>query len=448
MDQSTILVIVGVLAGLGVTAWWLRSRSTPEGDGAERAEPEPKPSAEPEAAVEPEPEPKPSAEPEAVAEPEPEPKPSAEPEAAAEPEATVEPEPEPKPSAEPEAAAEPEPEPKPSAEPEAAAEPVPQPPPAPRRPRAEEVAELRKGLRGTRGGFVARLAGLFGGRKEIDPALLEEIEEVLLTADIGVKTTERLLEALRERLGRNELKDPEAVWAALKEEALSILDRPGGELRLDGASPAVVLVVGVNGTGKTTTIGKLAHRLSSEGKKPLLAAGDTFRAAAVLQLEVWARRVGCEVHKGKDKADPASVAFGAVERAKAEGHDVVVVDTAGRLHTRTPLMDELKKVARAVEKARGERPNEVILVLDATTGQNALQQARLFHEAMDLSGIVLTKLDGTAKGGVILGIVEELGLPVRYIGIGERIEDLRPFDAPSFVEALFAPDEDAVEAAG
>ena len=168
----------------------------------------------------------------------------------------------------------------------------------------------------------------------------------------------------------------------------------------------------------------------------------------MLQLEVWAKRVGCDIHKGKDKADPASVIFGAIERAKAEGHDVVVCDTAGRLHTRTPLMDELKKVARAAEKARGARPSEVLLVLDATTGQNALQQARLFHEALSLSGIVLTKLDGTAKGGVVLGVVEELGLPVRYIGIGERIEDLRVFDAPSFVEALFAPDEAAEEAAG
>jgi fused signal recognition particle receptor len=318
--------------------------------------------------------------------------------------------------------------------------------PGERRASAEDIATLKKGLANTRGGFITRLAKLFGGKKEIDPALLEQIEEVLITADIGMKTTQRILERLRERMSRRELTDDDRVWAALRDEARDILASGRGSLQLS-KKPAIILVVGVNGVGKTTTIGKLASRLSSEGKKVVLAAGDTFRAAAVLQLDVWGRRVNCPVVKGKENADPASVVFDAVKRAESDGADVLIIDTAGRLHTKAPLMEELKKVGRTVEKALGRPADEVLLVLDATNGQNALQQASMFREALPVSGIVLTKLDGTAKGGVVLGIVEEQRLPIRFIGIGERVEDLREFDPPSFVEALFDRPESESSAA-
>jgi fused signal recognition particle receptor len=304
------------------------------------------------------------------------------------------------------------------------------------------VASLKKGLASTRGGFIARLSRLFGGKKEIDPSLIEQIEEVLITADIGVKTTQRILDRLRDRLSRKELTDEDKVWASLREEANAILGKGAGALTLKG-KPAVVLVVGVNGVGKTTTIGKLASRLAAKNMKIVLAAGDTFRAAAVLQLEVWGKRVGCPVVKGKENADPASVVFDAVKRAEAEGADLVLVDTAGRLHTKAPLMEELKKIGRTVENALGRPADEILLVLDSTNGQNALQQANMFREALPVSGIVLTKLDGTAKGGVVLGIVDEQKLPIRFIGIGERVEDLREFEPASFVEALFArPDSE------
>jgi fused signal recognition particle receptor len=315
-----------------------------------------------------------------------------------------------------------------------------------RRASAEDVAQLKKGLANTRGGFITRLAKLFGGKKEIDPALLEQIEEVLITADIGMKTTQRILERLRDRMSRRELTDDERVWAALRDEAREILASGRGSLQLK-QKPSIVLVVGVNGVGKTTTIGKLASRLSHEGKKVVLAAGDTFRAAAVLQLDVWGKRVNCPVVKGKENADPASVVFDAVKRAADDGADVLIIDTAGRLHTKAPLMEELKKVGRTVEKALGRPADEVLLVLDATNGQNALQQASMFREALPVSGIVLTKLDGTAKGGVVLGIVEEQRLPIRFIGIGERVEDLREFEPQSFVEALFERPESESSAA-
>lgn len=341
-------------------------------------------------------------------------------------------------TAEAEAEAEPELE----AEPETAAEPA-----APAgAPSKEEVEELKKGLKSTRGGFIARLAKIFGGKKEIDPALLEQIEEVLITADIGVRTTDKILTQLRERLERNELGDEDRVWEAIREEAMKILGGTPGGVALP-RKPTVVMVVGVNGVGKTTTIGKLASRLQNEGKKVILGAGDTFRAAAVLQLEVWGRRVGCQVVKGKERSDPGSVIFDTVKKAQDDAADVVIADTAGRLHTKSPLMEELKKVHRTAEKALGRPVDEVLLVLDATNGQNAIQQATLFKEALPITGIVLTKLDGTAKGGVILGIVDEHQIPVRYIGIGERIEDLREFDAPSFVAALFAkPDDESMAA--
>jgi fused signal recognition particle receptor len=304
------------------------------------------------------------------------------------------------------------------------------------RPPVDDLTALRKGLASTRGGFIARLSRLFSGRREFDPALLEQIEEVLITADIGMKTSERLLQRLRDRMSRQELTDEERVWSAIRDEARTILSDSRGSLNLRH-KPAVILVVGVNGVGKTTTTGKLGSRLASQGKQVLLVAADTFRAAAVLQLEMWGKRIGCPVARGKDNADPSSVVFDAIKQAEAEGRDVVLVDTAGRLHTKAPLMEELRKIGRTVEKALGHPADEVLLVLDSTNGQNALQQASMFKEALSVSGIALTKLDGTAKGGVVLGIVDEQKLPIRFIGIGERVEDLREFDPENFVAALF-----------
>ncbi len=322
------------------------------------------------------------------------------------------------------------------------------PPPhaTPRGPSAEDLASLKKGLASTRGGFIARLSQLFRGKKEIDPALLEQIEEVLIGADIGAPTTQRILDRLRERMSKSELTDGDRVWSALREEASAILRNGRAGLSFQ-QTPAVILVVGVNGVGKTTTTGKLASRLSSQGSKVMLAAADTFRAAAVLQLEVWGKRIGCPVIRGKENADPSAVVFDAVKRAQTEQADVLLIDTAGRLHTKAPLMEELKKIGRTVEKALGRPADEVLLVLDATNGQNALQQAAMFREVMPVSGIVLTKLDGTAKGGVVLGIVDAHKLPIHYVGIGERVEDLREFDPASFVEALFERTETEPSAA-
>ena len=307
----------------------------------------------------------------------------------------------------------------------------------------KDLAGLRKGLSATRGGFIARLATIFQGKNEIDPAILEQVEEVLLSSDVGPKTTHAILGRLRDALARDELRDSAAIWAALRAEAVRILAIDGGAIRLP-KKPTVVLVVGVNGVGKTTTIGKLATRLHLSGKKVVFAAGDTFRAAAVQQLEVWSKRAGAEVVKGKEGADPGAVAFDATTYAKESGADILFVDTAGRLHTKAPLMDEIKKVRKTIAKAMDGAPHETLLVLDATTGQNALAQAAMFKEAVDLTGIVLTKLDGTAKGGIVLGICDELKMPVRYIGLGERADDLREFDAQDFVEALFGTgDEEA-----
>jgi fused signal recognition particle receptor len=320
-------------------------------------------------------------------------------------------------------------------------------PPAPAAPKPrKDVAGLRKGLAATRGGFIARLTALFQGQKEIDPAILEQVEEVMLASDVGPKTTHAILGRLREALERNELRDADAVWSALRVEATRILGIGGGAIRTS-AKPTVVLMVGVNGVGKTTTIGKLATRYNAAGKKVVLAAGDTFRAAAVQQLEVWGKRVGAEVVRGKEGADPGAVAFDATTKAKDVGADLLLVDTAGRLHTKVPLMDEIKKVRKTIAKALDGAPHETFLVLDATTGQNALTQAAMFKDALDLTGIVLTKLDGTAKGGIVLGICDELGVPVRYIGLGERAEDLREFDAEDFVEALFGKGEEEYAAA-
>ena len=327
------------------------------------------------------------------------------------------------------------------------AEPAPAPPShreaaPPSRPK-RDVAALRKGLSAARGGFIAKIRALLTGAKEIDPSILEQLEEVMLSSDVGVQTTQTILGRLRDRLEKHELGDENAVWAALRAEAVEILSvgsNHGGAIHTS-TRPSVVLMVGVNGVGKTTTIGKLATRAKGSNKKVILAAGDTFRAAAVQQLEVWGKRVGADVVKGAPNSDPGAVAFEATTKAKEAAVDLLFVDTAGRLHTKTPLMDEIKKVRKTIGKALEGAPHETLLVLDATTGQNALAQAAQFKEAVDLTGIVLTKLDGTAKGGIVLGICDALKVPVRYIGLGERAEDLRVFDAEDFVEALFGADE-------
>lgn len=319
-------------------------------------------------------------------------------------------------------------------------------PPVPAAARGD-VEALKKALSTTRDGFVTRLARLFGRHKEIDSALIEQIEEILLTADVGVQTSVRILDQLRARMRDGALVDEAAVWNCLRDQVVEILDVRTARAALTHR-PSLILVVGVNGVGKTTTIGKLASRHVAQGRKVLLAAGDTYRAAAALQLEVWGRRVACPVVKGKENSDPGSVIFDAVRKARDEGFDLVIADTAGRLHTKAPLMDELKKVERTSAKALdGRQPDEVLLVLDATTGQNAVQQANMFREALQVTGLVLTKLDGTAKGGVILGVVHEHGIPVRYVGLGERVEDLREFDARDFAEALFSRTEGETAAA-
>ena len=302
--------------------------------------------------------------------------------------------------------------------------------------RSESRAELRAGLAKTRAGFIARIGELLR-RKEIAEDLFPQLEEVLLTADIGVKTASHLFEHVRATLSRKELRDPEAVWAVIKEESEKLLSVGAPAIDWTAHRPFVLLVVGVNGAGKTTTIGKLAAQLVGEGKKVVLAAGDTFRAAAVEQLEIWGQRAKATVVKGKEGGDPSSVIFEAIKRAQAEQADIVIADTAGRLHVKEQLMAELQKVRRVIKKADPSAPHETWLVLDATIGQNAIAQAKTFGEAVEVSGIVLTKLDGTAKGGVILGIAHELGVPVRYIGVGEKISDLRAFDPGDFVDVLY-----------
>jgi fused signal recognition particle receptor len=306
-----------------------------------------------------------------------------------------------------------------------------------------DVEGLRRGLSKARGaeGFFGRLRALFSGKKELGADITSELEEVLLASDVGTETTALLIERVKEALSQPELADPDKVWDALRAEAERILTVDGitGPLELRN-KPTVVFLVGVNGAGKTTTIGKLATKLQGSGKKCVLAAGDTFRAAAVQQLIVWGDRVGCEVVRGKDGADPGSVVFDAIKRAEQLGVDVVLADTAGRLHTKSNLMAEMKKIAKTAEKALAGAPHEILLVIDATNGQNALAQAKEFKEALPLTGIVLTKLDGTAKGGVVLGIANALRLPVRFVGLGERPDDLHEFAPADFVEALLGRD--------
>ncbi|NVJ10758.1 signal recognition particle-docking protein FtsY, partial [Myxococcus sp. AM001] len=303
---------------------------------------------------------------------------------------------------------------------------------------AEAGRTLAQGLDKTRNqGFMARLNGLFGQQRQVDESVLAELEEILFTADIGVRTANHLVEVAREKLKRNELKDPERIKGLIRDEVARICDLPVPRSLEGGGPPHVVMVVGVNGAGKTTTIGKLAAKLTSEGKKVVLAAGDTFRAAATEQLDVWAERAQAQLVKGAEGTDPSAVIFEAIKKAKEEGADVIIADTAGRLHTKAPLMEELKKVKRVMDKALPGAPHEVLLVLDSTNGQNAIQQAKQFHEAVGVSAIALTKLDGTAKGGVVIGICDELKLPVVWVGVGEKVADLRRFEPREFVRALF-----------
>ena len=297
--------------------------------------------------------------------------------------------------------------------------------------------KLRNRLSKTREGFVSRVDQLLAGRKEIDEELLEELEEILITSDIGVQTTVALIEKVREKIERKDLSNPEQLRQALQGEILSFLKVPLRPEPILQGKPHVIMVIGVNGTGKTTTIGKLAGRYAKEGKRVLLVAADTFRAAAVEQLEIWAERVGAEVVRHKGKADPSAVVYDGMEAAKSRGVDVAIIDTAGRLHTKVNLMEELKKIRRTVARQLPDAPHEILLVLDATTGQNAISQAQLFHEALAITGIAVAKLDGTAKGGVVVGICNSLGLPVQYIGLGEKVDDLEDFDPETFVKALF-----------
>ncbi len=299
------------------------------------------------------------------------------------------------------------------------------------------LSRLRQGLSRTRQALGGRIEETFSGKTRLDEDLLERLEEILITADLGVATTMEIIDDLRARMDRRELTDPARINEVLGEILLARLPEDRPPLPLIEARPLVILMVGVNGVGKTTSIAKLAWRLKAEGKRVLLAAADTFRAAAVEQLTIWAERVGAEIVKQKTGADPSAVAFDALEAAVARDVDVVIVDTAGRLHTQKNLMEELKKIKRVIGRKMPGAPHEVWLVLDATTGQNALAQARMFAEAVEVTGIILAKMDGTARGGIAVAVSRELGVPLRFIGVGEQMEDLRPFDRREFVTALF-----------
>ncbi len=306
----------------------------------------------------------------------------------------------------------------------------------------ENLARLQTGLQKTRKGFLRSLDEALLGKKELDEEAIARLEEVLVRADVGVKTAYQLLESVSDRVKRKELNDPERILAHLQELVRETLLSVEAPLRVGyGSDPFVVMALGVNGSGKTTTIAKIAARQKLANRKVMMVAGDTFRAAAVEQLTIWGQRIGCDVVRGKEKADPSSVVFEAMEKAIKEDYEIVLIDTAGRLHTRIPLMEELKKVSRTVTKKLPGEPHETLLVIDSSMGQNAILQARTFNEAIPVTGLALTKLDGTAKGGVIIGISNELKIPIRYVGIGEKIDDLRDFNARQFAQALFSKDE-------
>lgn len=296
-------------------------------------------------------------------------------------------------------------------------------------------SKIKEGLKKTRNAVMGQIDSMLKSFTKIDEELFEELEELLVMGDVGVPTAEKICDELRDRVKKEGIKDP-AMINSLLEEIISDMLSGGEELDIS-TTPSIILVIGVNGVGKTTTIGKLANSLSKQGKKVLLAAADTFRAAAIDQLDIWAKRSGCEIIKQNEGSDPAAVIFDAISAAKARNADVIICDTAGRLHNKKHLMDELSKINRIIDRELPDAAKEKLLVLDATTGQNAVIQAEQFRQATGITGIVLTKLDGTAKGGVVLAIKEGLGIPVKYIGVGEQIDDLQPFDAKAFSRALF-----------
>ncbi|MFR3074954.1 MAG: signal recognition particle-docking protein FtsY [Lachnospiraceae bacterium] len=301
-------------------------------------------------------------------------------------------------------------------------------------------SKIKEGLKKTRNAVVNQIDGMLKSFTKIDEELFEELEELLVMGDVGVKTASKITEELRVRVKKEGVTDPNEVHRMLEEITADML-RGGEELNLN-TKPSIILVIGVNGVGKTTTIGKLANNLRMQGKSVLLAAADTFRAAAIDQLEIWAERAQCDIVKQKEGSDPAAVVYDAISAAKARGTDIIIADTAGRLHNKKYLMDELGKITRIIDRELPDADKEFLIVLDATTGQNAVNQAREFKNSAGITGIVLTKLDGTAKGGVVLSVKEELGVPVKYIGIGEQMDDLQPFDADSFAKALFAKNEE------
>lgn len=295
--------------------------------------------------------------------------------------------------------------------------------------------KLKTGLNKTKESFNTKINDVFSNFRKVDEEFLEELEEVLIMSDMGVDTSVKIVNNLRKRIKKDNIKDEEKVKQALREEIKAIFDELDETLNLN-TTPSVILVVGVNGVGKTTSIGKIANRLKQDGKKVVIAAADTFRAAAVEQLEVWANRAGCELVKKEEGHDPASVVYDAIKRTKETNADVLIVDTAGRLHNKKYLMDELHKIKKVINKEMGELSQEVLLVLDATTGQNAINQVKAFKEETDVTGLVLTKLDGTSKGGVVVGIAEENKIPVKFIGIGEQIDDMEVFNSEDFAKAI------------
>ncbi|MFZ5951850.1 MAG: signal recognition particle-docking protein FtsY [Candidatus Rifleibacteriota bacterium] len=301
---------------------------------------------------------------------------------------------------------------------------------------------LTRGLTKTRTGFIGRLKKLVLGSTKIDDDLLDDLEEMLFEADVGVRTTQELLDFLHKKVDEEEITDPQKIYELLRDQLKAKLARFSSEPNLQKDALTVMLIIGVNGVGKTTTIAKLARHFTKSGKKVLLAAGDTFRAAAIDQISIWGERVGCEVIRGNEGGDPGALVFDAIHAAKKREVDILIVDTAGRMHVKANLMAELKKVQKIAEKESNGGPHEILLVLDATTGQNAVQQAKLFNEALPISGLVVTKLDGTAKGGVLFAVEEQINAPVKFIGVGEKMDDLMPFNPEQFLEALFSDDSD------
>ena len=295
--------------------------------------------------------------------------------------------------------------------------------------------KLKQGLSKTKQSFNDKVNNVFSTFRKVDEELLEELEEALIMSDVGVETSTKIISKLRDRIKKQNIKEAEEVKQALREEIKNIFDEEDNSLHLD-TKPSVILVVGVNGVGKTTSIGKIANRLKQDGKKVVIAAADTFRAAAVEQLEIWANRAGCPIVKKEEGADPASVVYDAIRKTKEENADVLICDTAGRLHNKKYLMDELEKIKRVIDKELPEASKEILLVLDATTGQNAILQVQAFKETVDITGLVLTKLDGTAKGGVVIGITNENHMPVKFIGVGEQIDDMEVFNSEDFVKAI------------